>query len=609
MLLLDGIALTKEKFLLNTKLFLLLFTLLQVSVYCRTWMSPAGVAKASGTTISFVRQNSRVATYHVTYPIYRLFHPFSRLTGSHFSTTRYTMESNRNMDNEQISLNTDNDRISRQHDLLKRDIQEKVQGHQSVATTVSIEEKQKNQNDVTTRKPLVVIIAGPTGSGKSDVAALLSSPDRATRILQEVVSSVESCRGHIVSADSVQAYQGVNVGANKPTLDERKATQYHLIDIVSSADRQYNAADWMTDAISVIEDLSAATWKKIIREEKDVSSRVDTSTTTTTASPVLPIVVGGTMMYLQWLVHGRPDAPRASLNHVELASQLIREYQELGNDYGWHAALEKVCSFGSTFQARAERLCGRDWYRLRRLIEVALATKDDGNTPNDKSIYTGERMCGLSTFGYDVRCFFLCPDDRMKHAHILDERCEQMLARGLFKETADLVLSGQLPDDSQAARAIGYRQALAYLRRKDPMANDTLALDKFLGEFTAATRQYSKKQMQWFRREKEFLFVPVALSTVEKEKRIESATDIIMNLCLLPREEYDFELMQVDGEGVKSLSEKTKQKNADQAKGMRVFIGTRHILLDGSKELKKLLDEADECTARIQGIENFLPLS
>jgi len=606
MLLLDVTPLAKEEYLFITRLLLLLSTLLQVSVYCWTWMRSAGVAHASCTTISFVRQNSRVATNHVTYPINRIFHPFSRLTRSHFSTTRYTMESNKNMDNEQIFSNTDNDRISRQHGLLMRQTQEKVQAHHAIATTVRIEEKQKNQNGVTTRKPLVVIIAGPTGSGKSDVAALLSSPDRATRILQEVVSSVESCCGHIVSADSVQAYQGVNVGANKPTLDERQATRYHLIDIVSSTDRQYNAADWMADAISVIEDLSAATWQKIIREKEDVSSRVDTSTT---ATPVLPIVVGGTMMYLQWLVHGRPDAPSASLNHVEMASQIIQEYQELGNDYGWHAALEKVCSFGSTFQARAEMLCGRDWYRLRRLIEVALATKDDGNTPNDKSIYTGERMDGLSTLGYDVRCFFLCPDDRMKHAHILDERCEQMLARGLFKETADLVLSGQLPDDSQVARAIGYRQALAYLRRKNPMANDTLAFDKFLGEFTAATRQYSKKQMQWFRREKEFLFVPVALSTAEKEERIESSAAIIMNLCLLPREEYDNELIEVDDEGIMSLSEKTKQMNGDQAKGMKVFIGRRHIFLDGSKELKKVLDEADECAARIQGIENLLPSS
>jgi tRNA dimethylallyltransferase len=258
---------------------------------------------------------------------------------------------------------------------------------------------------------------------------------------------------------------------------------------------------------------------------------------------------------------------------------------------GWFEALKKVSSFGETFQKRTEKLCGRDWYRLRRLMEVALAVEDCST-----NIYTGERTGGLSALGYDVRYFFLCPNDRMKHARILDERCEQMIARGLLEETLDLALSGNLPHGSQASRSIGYRQVLSYLRRSNPKANDVTTFENFLDEFTAATRQYSKKQMQWFRRDKECIFIPVDLSSdITKDQRIEEAAKMIMNFCIISREDYEMELTR----GEFSLSEKTKKVNEEQAKGMRVFLGKRNIYKQGSDELKKILQVADTCTSKI----------
>ena len=458
-----------------------------------------------------------------------------------------------------------------------------------------------------TVKPMVIVISGPTGSGKSDVAASLCSPKQASHIFQNlfashcnsVTSGIDNshlswnvadiyCGGHIISADSVQAYKGVNVGANKPTMDERRITPYHLIDIVDSTN-QYNAAEWTDDAISVIDDLSENT-RKILHDyeySKEHNSRVITFPQNLT----LPVVVGGTMMYVQWLVNGRPDAPKPSPEVEQKASEIIGEYQAMGDDMGWIEALKLVSTYGETFQRRTEKLCGRDWYRLRRLMEVALAVQDCST-----NIYTGERMGGLSALGYDVRYFFLCPNDRMKHAHILDERCEQMIARGLLEETLDLAISGNLPHGSQASRSIGYRQVLSYLRRSNPKDNDVTAFENFLDEFTAATRQYSKKQMQWFRRDKECIFIPVDLSSeITKVQRIEEAAKMIMNFCTISREDYEMELTR----GEFSLSEKTKKLNEKQAKGMRVFLGKRYIYKQGSDELKKILQVVDTCTSKI----------
>jgi len=132
----------------------------------------------------------------------------------------------------------------------------------------------------------------------------------------------------------------------------------------------------------------------------------------------------------------------------------------------WEAASNYVSSLGPVFAKRVEKLPGRDWYRLRRLLEVAYTMsstkkrKSNNNEVNaednlyseheilqqftEKEIYTGIRSGSLADSGYDVRCFFLCPSDRMTHFHAVDLRCEQMLLRGLLRECADLYITGVL---------------------------------------------------------------------------------------------------------------------------------------------------------------------
>ena len=455
--------------------------------------------------------------------------------------------------------------------------------------------------------PIVVIISGPTATGKSDVAAKLCAQQK----------------GMIVSADSVQAYRGVQIGANKPSLEERKETPHILID-VADHEENYNAAEWREDAIYCIQTLlgrsteeqkgadattpAASSSRRVQIKEYIQQSRIekgyDCENDTEQDQRILPVICGGTMMYLQWLVHGRPDAMRPTPKAVGISYQTIQKFQKSNNDYD--GAVQHVASYGKVFADRAQKLSLGDWYRLRRTLEIALTIeeKKEENVNVDnlvEQLYSGERQGGLSSLDFDVRCFFLCPDDRMSHTGIVDKRCEQMLMRGLLKETTELGLSGRLPD--MAEKAIGYRQTLDYLKKEgqkddadeDARASEEKAFGFYLNEFTTATRRYAKKQMAWFRKDKEFMFVPISLK-LDKPDRVSAAANAINRLCGLSREDYERELFG----GEDYVSGKTKRQNEDQGKKMKFYKPTRHILTLGSKEYEDILTEAIKCRSRFR---------
>jgi tRNA dimethylallyltransferase len=187
--------------------------------------------------------------------------------------------------------------------------------------------------------------------------------------------------------------------------------------------------------------------------------------------------------------------------------------------------------------------------------------------------------------GYYVRCFFLCPDDRMSHSRVIDNRCEEMIIRGLIKETTDLLLTNSLPD--MASKAIGYRQTLDYIQRPNPHWNDEPSFVDYVMKFTAATRQYSKRQMQWFRRDSNFYFVPVPITSVS------SKPDEIMRLMRLSRTEYDNELSAPDG-----TSSTTRKKNEQQGKFMKTYQFSAQQLIDA--KLKSAVEDADGCSRRVR---------
>lgn len=408
-------------------------------------------------------------------------------------------------------------------------------------------------------------------------------------------------KGIIISADSVQAYKGVQIGANKPSEQERRETPHILVDVADHKD-SYNAAEWRNDTITAIQSLQlcdpdemagydreenpreAAVLAEIEKARKLKGYKDDDA--------ILPVVCGGTMMYLQWLVHGQPDVMRPSEDAIREATSIIASYQEVRNYQG---AVEFVGSFGKVYTDRIAKFSGEDWYRLRRTLEVALTAKEKGNTDElIEQLYSGQREGSLSSFGYDVRCFFLCPNDRMNHTRIIDERCEHMVARGLLKETADLSLSGNLPE--MATKAIGYRQVLQYFDTQQAPSRDQEeeTFVGFLNNFTTATRRYAKKQMSWFRKDADFMFVPVEIDT-PKSKRVENLASDIIKFCQMSREAYEKELKSLE-----STSAFCKKTNEEQGKGMKFYQFQQYLLKPGSEEFRTALSEALECRERMQ---------
>jgi len=590
-------------------------------------------------------------------------------------------------------------------------------------------------------KKLIIVLAGPTAVGKSSIGSKLCSREMASDILTNhalyntnngenenvpstSTSTSTTCRGHIISADSVQTYQGVQIGANKPTKEEIERTPHHLINIVDGDSVcQYNAADWMNDALHVIHKLTnydnypqitnegtgdssdendtgyrggkeneneeKEFGEELILELKKRRGRIDKyisdslhlssngdnldgsesvvgdSDTVAANSTVLPVIVGGTMMYLQWLVHGRPDAMKPSKDALNKAALTVAQFQrqeeenekeeeiqqattvtpiadveevsqsaensasasasastpntntnetEQNPPTGWQAAVDHVSSLGPIFAERVSKLPGKDWYRLRRTLEVAYTVLDDvENKINIEDLFNGQREGGLDSMEYDVRCFFLCPDDRMAHTAVIDSRCEDMILSGLLKETTDLSLAGLLPTGGQQARAIGYRQTLDYLNRESATEKDAASFGQYLDDFTAATRRYAKKQMQWFRRDDKFIFVPVKLSD-PSSTRVDAAANMIRDMCVLPRQDFEKELLppppktgkdsRANDEmgGNLSISAKTKLENEKQGKGMKFYRGVRHKLIEGSDAYGRIIIEADECTSRIKDL-------
>jgi tRNA dimethylallyltransferase len=459
------------------------------------------------------------------------------------------------------------------------------------------------------RNNLVIVLAGVTGVGKSDVAARLCAAQK----------------GMIISADSVQAYRGVQIGANKPTIQERQVTPHILVDVADHTEN-YNAADWRNDAVYTIQSLlqqwnhrqgemdnvddaptTLRTVPDLHRQQVDRQASIQESIDQARLEKgydlnesILPVVCGGTMMYIQWLVHGRPDAMRPSVEAIEKAKMVVNQYQ---SNEDWEGAVEHVASLGQeVFTTRvSQQLTGGDWYRLRRTLEVAYTVLGEVNVKElvDK-LYSGQREGSLESQGYDVRCFFLCPNDRMRHTKIVDRRCEEMILRGLLRETADLSVAGCLPE--MAARAIGYRQVLDYFARggqvseeeNEQSRNEEEAFEQFLVDFATATRRYAKKQMSWFRKDDNFLFVPVTLE-MEKEERLQATASEIQRLCQLSREDYEQER---DSET--SISSLTKQLNEEQGKKMKLYQPKRHILKPRSSELEQALAEAVVCTAQMR---------
>ncbi|PON98409.1 isopentenyltransferase [Trema orientale] len=324
-------------------------------------------------------------------------------------------------------------------------------------------------------KEKVIVISGPTGAGKSRLALELA----------------KRLNGEIISADSVQVYRGLDVGSAKPSPNDRKVVPHHLIDILHPSE-EYSVGQFFEDA------------RQATRSILD-DGRV-------------PIVTGGTGLYLRWFMYGKPDVPKAS---QEVAAEVYSELADLQKNDDWDAAVQLVVKAGDP---KAQFLAHNDWYRLRRSLEII---KSSGSPPSAFQVpYDSFRKqmnptvidCAhdinssadmvedikVKELDYDFICFFLS-SQRLDLYRSIDYRCEDMLAggEGILSEASWLLDIGLLPNSNSATRAIGYRQAMEYLLmcREQGGGSSPREFYRFLAEFQKASRNFAKRQLTWFRNE------------------------------------------------------------------------------------------------------------
>ena len=292
--------------------------------------------------------------------------------------------------------------------------------------------------------PPLLVLTGPTGSGKSDLALELSG------CLQPELP-VE-----IVSVDSVLVYRGMDIGSAKPALDARARVPHHLIDIRDPA-QNYSAGEFVRDARAAI----AAIQQR----------------------GRLPLLVGGTMLYLRALYEGLAALPPAS-------APIRQELDAQAASAGWpalHAELERVDA------AAAARIARTDAQRIQRALEVHRLTGVPISQWQQRTRGAREQFRWLR--------YAVLPTSRIDWREHLAARFHAMLDAGLLEEVRALYARGDLSEQHPAVRAVGYRQLWRYFA-------GSCSLEEAVQQAIVATAQLAKRQLTWLRREQDMTTLP-----------------------------------------------------------------------------------------------------
>jgi len=301
------------------------------------------------------------------------------------------------------------------------------------------------------QKPTVIVICGPTASGK-------------TALSIELAKKID---GEIISADSMQIYKEMNIGTAKPDKTEMQGIKHYLLDFVSP-DVRYSVAEYKIDATNAIEE--------ILKKGKT------------------PIIVGGTGLYVDTLIYG------IEYNDIKIDEEYRKKLEKIVEEKG----LETLYKLAVQIDSEAmKKISVNDKKRIMRVLEIYQATGKTKTQQEQESRKNGVK--------YNYKVFALNMDREVLYNRI-NLRVDLMLEKGLIEEVRNLKEKyNQFPT---AMQGLGYKEVVEYLE-------GDINKEEMIEKIKMETRRYAKRQLTWFRKNKETIWL-----NAEKDKE-ENIREII----------------------------------------------------------------------------------
>lgn len=279
----------------------------------------------------------------------------------------------------------------------------------------------------------ILVVTGPTATGKTALSVELA----------------KKLGGEIVSADSMQIYRGMDIGTAKVTKAEMQNIPHHMIDIADPSE-DYSVSRYVEEADAAV---------------RGILSRGR-----------LPIVAGGTNLYIDSLIAGLDFAEKAE--DAALRESLNKQYDDIGGE----AMLEHLRGFDPE---RAAKLHPADKRRIVRAVEIYILTGETITRHDEETKKRPKR--------YDAVKIALTFADRAMLYDRINARVDKMVSDGLFDEVKGLLDSGLSPACT-SMQAIGYKEPAAYFRGE-------MSKDEAIELIKLSSRRYAKRQLTWLRRD------------------------------------------------------------------------------------------------------------
>ncbi len=286
-------------------------------------------------------------------------------------------------------------------------------------------------------KPTVIVIGGPTASGKSGLAVELA----------------KKINGEIISADSMQIYKDMDIGTAKVTEKEKQGIPHYMIDIASPEER-YSVSTYKKEAENKVEE--------ILKKGK------------------IPIIVGGTGLYIESLIYG-----------IEFQEEEIdEEYRQRLNEFAEKEGLEKLYNEAQKIDSQAmDKISPNDKKRIIRVLEIYHKT---GKTKTEQEIESRKHEVK-----YNYKLFAITME-RSELYKKIEKRIDKMLEEGLIEEVESIKKKyNKFPT---AMQGLGYKEVVEYLENK-------ITKEEMIEKLKKETRHYAKRQLTWFRKYKEMIWL------------------------------------------------------------------------------------------------------